>query len=63
MDSISDPNIAKQLDEIEALREDNEALRGSAVLWRRLYERALRRRRLLDQEREDDSGADEDRPR
>jgi hypothetical protein len=57
MDSNSDLNITKQLDEIEALREDNEALRGSAVLWRRLYERALMRRRLLDEERRDDSEA------
>ena len=59
MDSNPDPNVAKQLDEIEALREDNEALRGSAVLWRRLYERALMHRPVLDEERKDDPEADE----
>ena len=31
-------NRAKELEEIARLREDNEALRGSAMLWRRLYE-------------------------
>ena len=59
MDSNLDPNIAKQLDEIEALREDNEALRGSAVLWRRLYERALLHRPVVEEKRKDDPEADE----
>jgi hypothetical protein len=41
MDNDPVPTTVNELAEIARLREDNEALRESAMLWRRLYERAL----------------------
>lgn len=48
MENDSVPKAVNELDEIARLREDNEALRGSAMLWRRLYEAAVMRRRPLE---------------
>jgi hypothetical protein len=36
------------LHELQRLREDNEDLRASALLWKKLYEAALTRARELD---------------
>jgi hypothetical protein len=55
MERESVPNAAAEVDEIARLREDNDALRGSALLWKRLYEGALLQVRQLQTDNRSDS--------